>query len=71
MKKYTLTIVYEDEGDVEFIEERIEKAENSLPEPSDTDLVHKCMTPFMGIDSHVYNDLIELSIEGGFIIGDA
>jgi|TARA_R110002051_G_scaffold125288_1_gene198665 hypothetical protein len=69
MKKYVLIIKYESNtGEVEFIEESIVDDE-LIPEGSI--LVDKCISQFYNEDISRYNELIKISKDSGYIIGDA
>tara|TARA_R100000734_G_C3316490_1_gene109022 strand:+ start:1820 stop:2116 length:297 start_codon:yes stop_codon:yes gene_type:complete len=71
MKKYMLTIMYDDEKDeIESIKETIDEAYD-YPYPSDTRLIDKCIMPLYDNYPNTYDELMSISMHNGFVIGDA
>ncbi len=71
MKKYVLTIMYDDDKDeIESIRETINESIDALL-PDDMYLVNKCITPFFDNNPNQYDELISISVKNGFVIGDA
>jgi len=72
MKKYVLTINYDDElEDIESIEEVIDENMPEIVLPEDTTLIHKCITPHYDNYPKRYDELMSISVHNGFVIGDA
>ena len=72
MKKYVLTINYDDElEDIESIEEVIDEQISEIVLPEDTTLIHKCITPHHDNNPKRYDELMSISVQSGFVIGDA
>ena len=71
MKKYVLTIMYDDDKDeIESIRETIDENVDALL-PDDMYLVNKCITPFFDNNPNQYDELISISVKNVFVIGDA
>jgi len=72
MKKYVLTIKYDDEvGEIESIEEIIDEMLPEIVLPEDTTLIHKCITPLYDNFPNRYDELMSVGVTNGFVIGDA
>ena len=71
MKKYRLEIMYDDEKDeVESIKETLDTS-SRVELPENMTYIDKCITPFFDKDPNKYDELMLISIDSGFVIGDA